>query len=153
MTVKTLRRFVSGNLTDEDVIIFGALEDRYMNKEEVYDIICNYNQWADEVEISVLVRCLPNIALIIVDEDRNCICKRGNDSAKHQAVLYLKCEHYYAVFETDSCLFGIMSDMEYLYVDMPEPEISNKVGNWTGVYVSILVIILAVCYYIEFMVK
>lgn len=120
VTVAELRRFVSKNITNDDAVVFGALHNKQMRKKQVRDIVRNTNQWADEVEISVLTRSLPNVALFIVDEDNQCVCKRGQDGAKYKSTIALKDEHYYAIVTNNAELSRIMSGLEYLYVDLNE---------------------------------
>ena len=120
ITVAALRRFVAKNITNDDAVVFGALHNKQMRKKQVRDIIRNTNQWADEVEISVLTRSLPDVALFIVDEDNQCVCKRGQDGAICKSTIALKDEHYYAIVTDNSKLSKIMSGLEYVYIDLSE---------------------------------
>ena len=120
ITVAALRRFVAKNITNDDAVVFGALHNKQMRRKQVRDIVRNTNQWADEVEISVLTRSLPNVALFIVDENNQCVCKRGQDGAICKSTIALKDEHYYAIVTDNSKLSKIMSGLEYLYVDPSE---------------------------------
>lgn len=109
LTTGELRRFVARNITDDDAVVFGALQNRHMKTKEVRAVISNTQEWADDLEISVLVRSLSDVALFIIDEDNNCVCKKGQDGARYKSTIARKSEHYYAISQADVKLSRIMS--------------------------------------------
>lgn len=131
ITVKKLRRFIARKVTDDDVVIFGAVHNTPIEKKQVRNVICNTNQWADELEITILMRNLPQVALFIVDEDNTCVCKKGNDSAKHNSILCLKDQHYYAIFAKDDKLITAMSGIEYLFVNLDKSVMKTEIDGAT----------------------
>ena len=116
-----LRKFIAQRITEEDSMVFSALYKQQLTVEDVCRIIKYTNVWADEVEISVLIRSIPNLGIIIVDENQACLCKKGSDNVLYRAVFLLKNEHYYIVKGVTSELFSIMLGQNHMHIDIVTP--------------------------------
>lgn len=112
-----IRNFIAARITDEDALLFSGIHGKRIQRSDVRSTIRDTCTWADDVEISALLRNIPNYAIIIINGNQNSLSRRGRQVAMHKAVLYLKDEHYKIVRGATKYLFSVMGEKEFMLFD------------------------------------
>jgi hypothetical protein len=98
LSFKQIRQIVSQELNDTDLGIFNTIHDTTWSLPQLKKKILNYNYdciWADNIEIAALVRALPTICIVVVNEENKVINKIQNGTNISTVIFILKKNQHY----------------------------------------------------------
>lgn len=135
-TAQELRDAVASHMTEEDAMLLAAIHG--VDAKYARDIVRSSCTWADGVEIGVLAREMPDMTLLVIDEDRGCINRYGSGGLS--AILHRADEHYRVVEVSRrrdlAQLHDTMSALECLVVECTPVE--TRVLAIVGLTVALL---------------
>ena len=124
---KHLRQQVLHNMSQEESELSAAITSESI-----------HTRWADELDISIMMRRYPSWTLVIVDDDFECICRIQN--GRHVAFLHRSNDHYTNIILEHSekkKIFDLLENETYVRCQPQKGEIDIDIVSWSAAIIVI----------------